>query len=97
MFAILFLALAVGVQCNFEVIHEWKVLEYDWRSLEQKDEALKDGTFIPENNALTGLSLTFLVSRSFSLSLWPNRSVNQNVNFLRTTSLRKFSNVLYNL
>jgi hypothetical protein len=35
--------------------HEWKSLDYDWISPDQKEQYLADGRFIPENNALTGL------------------------------------------
>lgn len=43
--------------------HQWAALDYDWRSPEQKEQYIRDGSFIVENNALTGKQ------RHFSLTV----------------------------
>ena len=59
--AILFI-IAVGVisvsaQRGYDVLYRWKLMDFEYPSLEDREEAINNGTFIPENNALTGIKV----------------------------------------
>ncbi|KAG8232183.1 hypothetical protein J437_LFUL012180, partial [Ladona fulva] len=42
---------------NFEVVYQWILLDYDWESQEQKEEAIESGEFDPKNNTISGIKI----------------------------------------
>ncbi|XP_033762338.1 LOW QUALITY PROTEIN: protein yellow-like [Pecten maximus] len=40
-----------------EVVYSWPMLEFDWRSENQKQEFIADSRYIPENNPFTGIKI----------------------------------------
>uniref|UniRef100_A0A6V7K5K3 Uncharacterized protein n=1 Tax=Bracon brevicornis TaxID=1563983 RepID=A0A6V7K5K3_9HYME len=45
------------VYSKTEEVYRWKVLDVDWPSEEIKSKTIKDGGYVPENNALAGIKV----------------------------------------
>ncbi|XP_071448642.1 major royal jelly protein 1-like [Hetaerina americana] len=41
----------------FEVVYEWKVINYNWDNSEYRSEAERSGRYIPKNNAISGVKI----------------------------------------
>lgn len=50
-----------------ELVNEWKLLEFDWPSQEDKEESINLGTYRPERNLLAGIKVNFHLLRSCSV------------------------------
>jgi hypothetical protein len=51
------LAAVVSGQRGYDVLHRWKLMDFQYPSEDERQEAISNGTFIPENNALTGIKV----------------------------------------
>ncbi|XP_051174255.1 protein yellow-like [Leptopilina boulardi] len=40
---------------NYHVIYQWNVIEPEWPNLEIREKSLNNGSYIPENNIITGI------------------------------------------
>ena len=42
---------------NYRVIYQWNLIESEWQNLEDREKSLANGSYIPENNPITGIKL----------------------------------------
>ena len=71
---LVFLSLVLSTRGQLEVVYEWVSLDYTWPSPEVRQEAIDNGSYVAENNALAGIKV-----RSAHLCLKLNKLCDQMV------------------
>ncbi|XP_071448643.1 major royal jelly protein 1-like [Hetaerina americana] len=47
----------VSSRYNYEVVYAWKVIDYNWPSPKDREEAVENGDYIPKNNVISGVKI----------------------------------------
>ena len=54
---LVFLSLILSTHGQLEVVYEWVSLDYTWPSPEVRQEAIQNGSYVVQNNALAGIKV----------------------------------------
>ena len=54
---LVFLTLLLSTHGQLEVVYEWVSLDYTWPSPQVRQEAIENGSYVVQNNALAGIKV----------------------------------------